>query len=195
MTTTEISKGRGRPRGFDVEAALDIGQALFHRHGYEALGVAALTDALGIKPPSFYAAFGSKAEFFARVMERYSKNALPVDAILAAGRPPAHAISEFLEVAARMYAADCGALGCMVVEAARGNAEVAQAARTVKDVTRERIRDFVAHTHPHAAEAVADLVVVVTGGMSAAAREGWGEARLTTVARGAALAIGAMLEN
>ncbi len=193
MITKEISKSRGRPRGFDTEAALDMGQALFHRHGYEAVGMAALTEALGIKPPSFYAAFGSKAAFFAQVMERYSRNALPIDTLLRAGRPPAQALGELLEAAARLYAADCGALGCLVVEAARGSAEVAEAARKVKDAARERMRAFVAATHPRAADAVADLMVVTTGGMSAAAREAWGEARLMAVARGASLAIAAML--
>jgi TetR/AcrR family transcriptional repressor for divergent bdcA len=33
--------------------------------------VADLTDALGIKPPSFYGAFGSKAGLYGRVIERY----------------------------------------------------------------------------------------------------------------------------
>ena len=60
-----LRPGRGRPRGFDPETALAVGQRMFHAHGYEGVGLAALTDALGIKPPSFYMAFGSKAGFFA----------------------------------------------------------------------------------------------------------------------------------
>jgi TetR/AcrR family transcriptional repressor for divergent bdcA len=62
----KLSSGRGRPRGFDIEAALDTGQRLFHARGYNAVGLAALTDALAIKPTSFYRTFGNKAGYFAR---------------------------------------------------------------------------------------------------------------------------------
>ncbi len=61
---------RGRPRAFDMETALDMGQRLFHASSYEAVGLAALTDTLGVKPPSFYKAFGSKPELFEQVIER-----------------------------------------------------------------------------------------------------------------------------
>ena len=53
-------KARGRPRGFDFERALAVAQALFHDKGYDAVGVAELTEAIGINPPSFYAASGAR---------------------------------------------------------------------------------------------------------------------------------------
>ncbi|WP_223162157.1 TetR/AcrR family transcriptional regulator [Salinicola halophyticus] len=53
-----------------METALDMGQRLFHASSYEAVGLAALTDTLGVKPPSFYKAFGSKPELFEQVIER-----------------------------------------------------------------------------------------------------------------------------
>ena len=61
MVTTNRSRTRGRPRKFDPEAAVATAQQLFHERGYDAVSVADVTDALGINPPSFYAAFGSKA--------------------------------------------------------------------------------------------------------------------------------------
>ncbi len=47
------AEGSRPPRGFDMETALDTGQRLFHAGSYETVGLAALTDALGVKLPSF----------------------------------------------------------------------------------------------------------------------------------------------
>lgn len=62
---------RGRPRSFDREAALDTAMLLFWRHGYEGTSIADLTNALGVTPPTLYAAFGSKEQLYREVLERY----------------------------------------------------------------------------------------------------------------------------
>ena len=61
----------GRPRDFDVDAALDAAVELFWRRGYEATSVRALADAMGIQLGSFYAAFESKDACFRRALARY----------------------------------------------------------------------------------------------------------------------------
>jgi TetR/AcrR family transcriptional repressor for divergent bdcA len=195
VTTKENSKSRGRPRAFDVDHALETAQALFHDRGYEGVGVAALTQALGIAPPSFYAAFGSKAGLFERVLERYAAAALPIDALLAEGREPVEALGALLESAARAYAADPQATGCLVLESARAGADPDSAgrARALKEASRARIVDFVAATHPGQADTVADYVQCLMSGLSAASREGWDEARLLGTARAGTMAIRAML--
>jgi TetR/AcrR family transcriptional regulator, repressor for divergent bdcA len=195
VTAKINSRSRGRPRAFDVDAALATAQALFHERGYDAVGVAAITAALGINPPSFYAAFGSKAELFEKVLDRYSACALPIDRLLAAGKPPAKALAEVLETAARAYAADPHAAGCLVLEAARsgGDPQSAVRARAFKTGSRGLVRDFVARTHPESADLVADYMVTAMSGLSAGAREGWTEDRLAAVARMGAQAIAAML--
>src|SRR6218665_82045 len=53
---------RKRRPAFDREQGVEIAQKLFHARGYDAVGAADLTAALGIVPPSLYAAYGSKAE-------------------------------------------------------------------------------------------------------------------------------------
>jgi AcrR family transcriptional regulator len=61
----------GRPREFDVEQALDRALEVFWRQGYEGASIAELTAAMGINPPSLYAAFGNKAELFCKALNRY----------------------------------------------------------------------------------------------------------------------------
>lgn len=62
-----------RPRSFIendvIEAALDV----FLAKGYEGASVSDLTAAMGINPPSLYAAFGSKHGLFRRAMEMYAE--------------------------------------------------------------------------------------------------------------------------
>ncbi len=182
MSTKAIA--RGRPRGFDVDQALTTAQALFHDKGYDAVGIAALTQAIGINPPSFYAAFGSKAALFERVMDRYVALGLRLDGFAAQGATPAEALHDYLLAAARLYAVCPREAGCLVFEAARGldGADSTVAARRRKETCRERIRAYLAATHPAVAGVVADTVVAAMSGLSAAAREGWGEARLAAAA-------------
>jgi AcrR family transcriptional regulator len=61
----------GRPRGFDMNEALDRALDVFWRKGYEGASVADLTLAMGINPPSLYAAFGNKEELFRKALSRY----------------------------------------------------------------------------------------------------------------------------
>jgi AcrR family transcriptional regulator len=61
----------GRPRSFDVDAALDRALDVFWRQGYEGAALSDLTKAMGINRPSMYAAFGNKEELFRRVLDRY----------------------------------------------------------------------------------------------------------------------------
>jgi AcrR family transcriptional regulator len=61
----------GRPRSFDTEAAVEAAMQVFWRKGYEGTSLSDLTAAMGINPPSLYAAFGSKEALFRRAMDRY----------------------------------------------------------------------------------------------------------------------------
>jgi TetR/AcrR family transcriptional repressor for divergent bdcA len=188
--TKEIPRGRGRPRGFDADEAVATAQRLFHARGYDAVSVADLTQALGINPPSFYAAFGSKAALYARILDRYAQTgAVPLGRLLDPDRPVAQGLAAVLEEAARAYAADAGATGCLVLEGTRCNDEQARAAAgTFHVAAKQQIHDFIAQRHPQEADRLADFVGTTMAGLSASARHGQSLERLLATARLAALA-------
>lgn len=63
--------GRGRPRDFEEDEALDRALHVFWEHGYEGTSMSELTSAMGINKPSLYNVFGSKEELFRRALARY----------------------------------------------------------------------------------------------------------------------------
>jgi len=66
---------RGRPRSFDRDQALEKAMEVFWSKGFEGASLSDLTDAMGINPPSLYAAFGDKEKLFMEAMERYQRRA------------------------------------------------------------------------------------------------------------------------
>ncbi len=44
---------------------------VFWKHGFEGASLNDLTEAMGINPPSLYAAFGDKEHLFLEAVERY----------------------------------------------------------------------------------------------------------------------------
>ena len=182
---------RGRPRRFDPAEAVAVAQRLFHARGYDSVSVAELTEALGISPPSFYAAFGSKAGLYTRVLERYAgADAIPLSDLLRPDRPVAKSLAALLEDAARRYAANPAAAGCLVLEGTRCNDAGARDAARAYNLAAERvIQDYVAARHPERAEQVTDFVSTTMSGLSAKARNGHDLPRLLTTARVASLAV------
>ncbi len=174
MISTNKSKPRGRPRRFDTQEAVATAQALFHEHGYDAVSVADVTKALGINPPSFYAAFDSKAGLFARVLDRWSETgAIPFSEILRDDRPVDEALTHLLEEAARRYSGTSGATGCLAIEGTRSNdAEAREAACVLNRAAEETIRDYIAARHPDHAGKVTDFVSTIMAGLSTKARLG-----------------------
>ncbi|CAO3362051.1 TetR/AcrR family transcriptional regulator [Azospirillum palustre] len=186
MTATENSGARGRRRSFDVDEAVETAMRLFHARGYDAVGVAELGAELGIKPPSFYAAFGSKAGLFERALRRYAAGEANIFArAQAEGGGMAEVIERTLLLAARLYPERNGVAGCLVLDGARNSAdpEAAALAETMRKAGVAAIRDFIATEQPERADALADFVAITMKGMSAAARDGMGEEALTVIAR------------
>lgn len=185
MATKNISRPRGRPRRFDPEQAVAIAQQLFHARGYDAVSIAELTEALGINPPSFYAAFGNKASLYARVLDRYAgTGAIPLQDLLKPERPVAECLTAVLEDAARRYAANPCAAGCLVLEGLRCNdPEARDSACVFHAAAEDMIRAFVAARYPQEAERLTDFMGTTMAGLSARARRGQTLERLLATAR------------
>jgi AcrR family transcriptional regulator len=76
----------GRPRGFDRDAALEAAMVLFWRKGFAAASMNDLCDAMSIRSPSLYAAFGSKEALYLEAIEHYVRtNGPPIWDRLAEG--------------------------------------------------------------------------------------------------------------
>ncbi|WP_221585980.1 TetR/AcrR family transcriptional regulator [Microbacterium sp. G2-8] len=107
----------GRPRAFEPSAALDAAIETFWRHGYEAAGIAELTEAMGISRPALYRAFGDKAQLFDAALERYvARNLEYVEAALRL--PTAHQVAEaFLTGNAEAVTTPGQPAGCLSVQA------------------------------------------------------------------------------
>ncbi|MGZ5032798.1 MAG: TetR/AcrR family transcriptional regulator [Usitatibacter sp.] len=113
------ARPRGRPRSFDREQALERAMDVFWEKGYESASLSELTQAMGINPPSLYAAFGDKERLFLEAMERYYR--LQREPITSAydEEPTARgAVSRVLAEAACQLAKSGHNRGCMMVMAA-----------------------------------------------------------------------------
>ncbi|MVW71692.1 TetR/AcrR family transcriptional regulator [Bordetella sp. 15P40C-2] len=195
---------RGRPRSLDRETGLEIAANLFWERGYEGTSIADLTHAMGVPPPSLYAAFGSKEELYQQAIDHISEreNKLWMQA-LRDGRPAYEAIAFYLKDAARRFTQSGRPRGCMVSNAVlqhnEKNHDVAHAvaARRARGVQllKTRLDQAVQNGElaEHAdTEAIARFYAAVVQGMSAQACDG---ANLHTLNKLADLALSAWPGN
>jgi AcrR family transcriptional regulator len=113
----------GRPRAFDMDQALDRALDVFWRKGFEGASVADLTAAMGINPPSLYAAFGNKEGLFCKAIDRYeTKHAAFWNEALAA--PTAYeAVERLLKGTAESLGDKRNPPGCLMVHGALSGGE------------------------------------------------------------------------
>jgi TetR/AcrR family transcriptional repressor for divergent bdcA len=178
-------KIRQRRPAFDREAGVAIAQAMFHEHGFDAVSLTDLVEAMDIKPPSFYAAYGSKAELFEKAMLRYaSENALPLNKLLAPGRSVPEALAALLVAAAKQYGKDSVLRGCMITEGMRADDVVArEMAETLANGGIRAIQDYLAQALPDKAQCLTDYLSITLRGLSAAACNGMPRKRLIEAAQ------------
>src|SRR5215470_6632624 len=68
--SSTTSRGRGRPRQFDLDAALDKSVRVFRERGYHATSIADLTQATELASGSVYKAFKDKRAVFLAAFDR-----------------------------------------------------------------------------------------------------------------------------
>ena len=194
--TAKATRGRGRPRRFDIDRAVATASNLFRARGYDRVTLGDLTGAIGINPPSFYSAFGSKALLFTRIADTYSADWLAGVRRCFDEEPSLEqALQRIVIDAARRFAwreSEAGGWGgCLILEAANNcsdalvvahirKARLSVAATLYRGISREAPEQVVALT---------DHVMLLLAGLSAMARDGTGDERLVAVARQAAIAL------
>jgi AcrR family transcriptional regulator len=135
----------GRPRTFDKQEALDRALEVFWRKGYEGATLCDLTEAMGINPPSLYAAFGNKEGLFRQALDRYwDLQAASRDEALNA--PTARKVAErLLRGTAKFLADPCHPKGCLAVHGALASGADAECIRQElaarRAANQARIRD------------------------------------------------------
>ena len=111
----------GRPREFDIEAALDKAMQVFWSKGYEATSLDDLCDATGLGRSSIYAAFTDKRRIYLQVLQRYEQRAVArVGKALAGERPVRDALADFLREVIDSIAHGSGRRGCLIGNSAAG---------------------------------------------------------------------------
>lgn len=193
-TGSAAARGRGRPRAFDRDAALERATWLFWSKGFEATSIADLTQAMGIGAPSLYAAFRSKEALYAEALRHYAETN---EGYVWAG----FRVAETAREAVRALLMDSAAAltgcvvdiprGCMVTLSSvgsEGHAELGQLVRSARAVTLERLLarlgqavadgEIPASTDIHG---LARFVQTLQNGMSILARDGATRAELEAV--------------
>lgn len=143
----ETPAKRGRPRTFDRAEALTAATRLFWERGYECTSIGDLTEALGIKSGSLYAAFGDKKSLFKEVVAAYGRS--PAGAFMSVAleeEPTAYgAFARILREAAAIYSDPSHPAGCLTITAAtnvtRQDAEVAAFLRTLRNANLTTFED------------------------------------------------------
>ena len=189
--SASLRRPRGRPREFDRDQALARAIEVFWSKGYEAASLADLTKAMGINPPSLYAAFGDKEDLFIEAVHRYHENVR--QSCPYAGEPTARAAVERLltELATlftdRSHPAGCLAVMAMVTSStssARLQRMLADERANAKARLRERIHRGVKEgdlARDTDVSALTEFYVAVIMGMSLSAREGASRKALLTM--------------
>lgn len=177
-----LPKRRGRPRSFDREAALHQAMMVFWTKGFEGASLADLTQAMGINPPSLYAAFGDKEGLFLEAMERYQKQWRATRPWIE--EPTAEkSLRRLLTDCAMAYTDPSTPRGCLVMmgvdTSASSTTRVQKALADKRAQGRDRVRDRIQRAIAQRelpantdALALANYFMAVIAGMSLQARDG-----------------------
>lgn len=166
----------GRPWSFDRDEALEIAMTLFWQHGYEGVSIGDLTKAIGIAPPSLYAAFVSKEKLYQSVLDLYEAKAgaYKIEQVRAASGVP-EAVAILLDHAAGFVFAH--GRGCMIsvgmVTFSGAHASIARDLAERREKLRERIATAIAQwVSRDEAERMARMVLSTMQGLSIQALDG-----------------------
>ncbi len=111
------TKGRGRPRTYDSDAALGAALEVFWERGFAATSLDDISAATGMARPSLYAAFGNKKSIYRKSIDKFNREFLgQLEAVLFAGTGIENDLVNFYLAALPTYrSGDRVARGCPVI--------------------------------------------------------------------------------
>jgi AcrR family transcriptional regulator len=123
ITERRVMATIGRPRRFDRAVALEAAMRIFWRKGFSASSMPDLCEAMGIRSPSLYAAFGSKEALYLEAIDHYAETIGPsIWNCLKAETTARTGVESMLRVGAEILpGSDDVPAGCMVMLAAVGD--------------------------------------------------------------------------
>ncbi|MFE6099658.1 TetR/AcrR family transcriptional regulator [Streptomyces laurentii] len=186
---------RGRPRTFDRAAALTTATRLFWERGYEGVSIGELTEAMGIRSGSLYAAFGDKKSLFEEVVDTYGRSPVGafVEVALQEESTAYGAFARILREAAAIYPDPAHPAGCLAISAATNVTPQDAEVRTfLRDRRNKNVDGFEARLREaqRAGElpaevsprALADYFAIALQGLSQRAQDGATASQLTAAA-------------
>lgn len=112
-------RGRGRPREFDMDEALDKAIKIFCLRGYHATSIPELSKAMGLASGSIYKAFSDKRAVFLAAFDRQAEvRGVQLQAALDSVSTGKEKVRQALEFYARISTGADGRHGCLVVSTA-----------------------------------------------------------------------------
>ena len=196
---SESGRRTGRPLSFDRDAALHRAMLVFWRHGYEATSLSDLTSAMGVTPPSIYAAFGDKKRLFLEAVGLYLSGPVTSEAVIAKAKSARDAATDLLRTAAIGFTGAETPPGCLLASSAIScSTAAADVQRKLADIRKgieARLRNRIvegieAGELPNRAdpESLAAHVMATIQGTSTLARDGAPREKLLRVAATAMMA-------
>lgn len=183
----------GRPRNFDMDQALDRALGVFWRKGYEGSTLCDLTEAMGINPPSLYAAFGNKEGLFRKALDRYAEARAGFAREVLSAAKAKDGVAALLRGTAHFLTEKCNPAGCLLVQGVAGAGEHAKCIRDElsgrraagEKLIRERLKRARAEGELEAdadPAALARFITTVMEGMAVQAASGASRKELEAVA-------------
>lgn len=198
MMSTAISdatsRTRGRPRAFDMDAALAKALRVFSERGYHAASISELTEAMELTSGSVYKAFKDKRGVFLAAFDRYRAIRRDLlDTRLAKVGSGRDKVRELLVSYAISSHGVSGRQGCLVVGSANELAifdkEAAQRVAAAFDANETHLRDLIRLGQEDGSistaidsAVTARALLCLTAGMRVVGKTGRSETDMATVA-------------
>ncbi|MFV1872490.1 MAG: TetR/AcrR family transcriptional regulator [Oleiphilus sp.] len=111
-----MASERGRPRGFDIDIALESALHIFWKNGYQSASMQELTAAMCLSKPSLYAAFGSKKTLYLKSLARYLNLLVEDCGVALTSEPDAYkAVQNFLLAISKLLTNPNFPGGCFII--------------------------------------------------------------------------------